>query len=39
MFRAGVLYVTTFGGDLWHGPAEGDPAAAEDIRTPALRYE
>jgi photosystem II stability/assembly factor-like uncharacterized protein len=24
------VYVTTFGGSVWHGPAAGDPAAPED---------
>jgi photosystem II stability/assembly factor-like uncharacterized protein len=33
------IYVTTFGGSVWHGPAAGDPSAAEDIVAPAvLRY-
>lgn len=27
----GKVYVTTFGGSVWHGPAAGDPAAAEDV--------
>jgi photosystem II stability/assembly factor-like uncharacterized protein len=35
---AGSIYVTTFGGGLWHGPADGDPQAVEDILTPVLRY-
>ena len=25
------VYVTTFGGSVWHGPATGDPAAVEDV--------
>jgi photosystem II stability/assembly factor-like uncharacterized protein len=25
------IYVTTFGGSVWHGPAAGDPDAAEDV--------
>ncbi len=25
------IYVTTFGGSVWHGPATGDPSAAEDV--------
>ncbi|HJS57289.1 MAG TPA: hypothetical protein VKA01_04225 [Vicinamibacteria bacterium] len=25
------VYVTTFGGSVWHGPAGGDPDAAEDV--------
>jgi photosystem II stability/assembly factor-like uncharacterized protein len=29
--NAGLIYVTTFGGSVWHGPAAGDPNAAEDI--------
>jgi photosystem II stability/assembly factor-like uncharacterized protein len=28
------IYVTTFGGSVWHGPAAGDPNAIEDIVTP-----
>jgi len=29
-----MIYVTTFGGSVWHGPASGDPRAVEDIVTP-----
>jgi photosystem II stability/assembly factor-like uncharacterized protein len=25
------VYITTFGGSVWHGPASGDPDAPEDI--------
>jgi photosystem II stability/assembly factor-like uncharacterized protein len=25
------IYITTFGGSVWHGPALGDPQAAEDL--------
>jgi photosystem II stability/assembly factor-like uncharacterized protein len=25
------IYITTFGGSVWHGPAAGDPKAVEDI--------
>ena len=32
------IYITTFGGSVWHGPAAGDPDAAEDIVTPSLAY-
>ena len=32
--RPRKVYITTFGGSLWHGPAAGDPKAAEDIMTP-----
>jgi hypothetical protein len=28
------VYITTFGGSVWHGPAAGDPNAVEDIVTP-----
>ncbi len=30
------IFVITFGGGVWHGPAKGDPEAAEDI-VPPLR--
>lgn len=26
-----LIYVTTFGGGVWHGPAAGDPASSEDV--------
>ncbi len=32
----GMVYITTFGGSVWHGPASGDPQAREDIVTPQL---
>ncbi len=32
------IYVTTYGGSVWHGPAAGDPQAAEDIVTPEVAY-
>ena len=25
------IYVTTFGGGVWHGPAAGDPSSTEDV--------
>jgi len=28
------VYVTTFGGSVWHGPATGDPSAVEDVVPP-----
>jgi photosystem II stability/assembly factor-like uncharacterized protein len=32
---ASSIYVTTFGGSVWHGPAAGDPQAPEDaVRVP-----
>jgi len=33
------IYVITFGGGLWHGPAKGDAASNEDIVTPVLKYK
>jgi photosystem II stability/assembly factor-like uncharacterized protein len=33
-----MIYVTTFGGGVWHGPALGDPDAVEDIVTPELAF-
>lgn len=33
-----MIYVTTFGGSVWHGPAAGDPLAVEDIITPQVSY-
>ncbi len=35
--RPEMIYITTFGGSVWHGPAAGDPEAGEDIATPELR--
>jgi photosystem II stability/assembly factor-like uncharacterized protein len=34
----GMVFIVTFGGGVWHGPAGGDPNAPEDILTPALAY-
>ena len=28
------IYITTFGGSVWHGPAAGDPGAVEDVVGP-----
>lgn len=33
-----MIYVTTFGNGVWHGPAVGDPHAREDIVTAAVAY-
>ena len=33
-----MIYITTFGGSVWYGPADGDPRAGEDIVTRALGY-
>jgi photosystem II stability/assembly factor-like uncharacterized protein len=35
---ASKIYITTFGGSVWHGPAAGDPKAPEDIATPAVAF-
>jgi len=32
--HAGMIYITTYGGGVWHGPAQGDPQTAEDIPNP-----
>jgi photosystem II stability/assembly factor-like uncharacterized protein len=36
-FREGRIFVNTFGGGIWYGPANGDPRAAEDIVSPEAR--
>jgi hypothetical protein len=28
---ASMIYITTFGASVWHGPAAGDPTAPEDV--------
>lgn len=33
-----MIYIATFGGSVWYGPAEGDPNALEDIVTPEVAY-
>ncbi len=33
-----MIYIATYGGSVWYGPAAGDPKAVEDIVTPALAY-
>jgi photosystem II stability/assembly factor-like uncharacterized protein len=33
-----LIYIVTFGGGVWHGPAKGDPDAKEDIVTQVLAY-
>ena len=35
---ADKIYVAAFGGCIWHGPANGDPHAVEDIVTPVMRH-
>jgi photosystem II stability/assembly factor-like uncharacterized protein len=32
------IYITTFGGSVWHGPAQGDSGALEDIITGVAAY-
>ncbi len=36
---AGMIYITTFGGSVWYGPALGDPSAPEDIVTELRRMK
>ncbi len=31
---AAKIYIDTYGGGVWHGPATGDPSSQEDILTP-----
>ncbi len=33
------VYIITFGGGVWHGPAKGDENALEDIVTPQTSYK
>lgn len=33
-----MVYIITFGGGVWYGPAKGDNSATEDIVTPVLKY-
>ena len=37
-FHKDKIYVTSFGGSVWWGPAEGDPKAVEDVLTPEVGY-
>lgn len=32
------IFITTYGGGVWYGPAKGDDQAAEDILTEAVAY-
>ncbi len=32
------IFISTFGGGVWYGPATGDPSATEDIAGPELAY-
>jgi photosystem II stability/assembly factor-like uncharacterized protein len=33
-----MVFISTFGGSVWYGPAKGDPKAVEDIVTPEVAY-
>ena len=33
-----MIYITTYGGGVWHGPAKGDPTAVDEIATPAVMH-
>jgi photosystem II stability/assembly factor-like uncharacterized protein len=35
---ASKVYITTFGGGVWHGPAEGDSSNFRDIKTPVVAH-
>lgn len=35
----GMVYIITFGGGVWYGPAGGDSTAVEDITSPILSYK
>ncbi len=37
-YNPALVYITTFGGSVWYGPAEGDKSAVEDIVTPEVGY-
>jgi len=32
------IYITTFGGGVWHGPGAGDPHSMEDFVSPPVAY-
>jgi photosystem II stability/assembly factor-like uncharacterized protein len=34
----GMIYILTFGGGVWHGPALGDPNAVDEIATPVAAH-
>jgi photosystem II stability/assembly factor-like uncharacterized protein len=34
----GMIFIATYGGSVWYGPAAGDPHAVEDIVTPVVAY-
>ncbi len=38
-YNKDMIYVTTFGGSVWYGPANGDPNATDDVITPIVSPE
>ncbi|HYK89810.1 MAG TPA: hypothetical protein VE398_13615 [Acidobacteriota bacterium] len=38
-YNPAMIFITTFGGSVWYGPAAGDGHAVEDIVTPELAYK
>jgi len=36
-YNADMIFVATFGGSVWYGPAAGDPKALEDIATQVMK--
>jgi photosystem II stability/assembly factor-like uncharacterized protein len=38
-YNPSMIFVVTFGGSVWYGPAEGDPNATDDIVTPAISLQ
>ncbi|HTV53299.1 MAG TPA: hypothetical protein VMI06_00115, partial [Terriglobia bacterium] len=36
--NSGMIFIATYGGSVWYGPADGDPHAVEDIVTPIVAY-
>jgi photosystem II stability/assembly factor-like uncharacterized protein len=37
-YNPNMIYITTFGGSVYYGPAEGDPNSPEDIVTPGISF-
>lgn len=33
-----LIYITTYGGGVWHGPANGDSSVVDEIATPLLMH-
>ena len=36
--NADMIFITTYGGGVWHGPAKGDDQSVEDILTKVVAY-